>query len=226
MARTVREVMTRTVVAAPLQATYKDLVRMMHDHRVSAVPVIGETDTIVGIVSEADLLVKRDPGLFESHLLERPQRRHARAKALATVARDLMTAPAITIGPDAGVGEAAHLMREHTLKHVPVVDDRGHVLGIVSRIDLLVSFLRSDDAITDEVSGVIAKEVGDPTAVHVEAHDGLVSLEGLVEFHSFADDIADRIRFIDGVVSVDTARLDWEVDDTAEAASSASWVGF
>jgi CBS domain-containing protein len=226
MARTVREVMTRTVVAAPLEATYKELVRMMHDHRVSAVPVIGESDTIVGIVSEADLLMKRDPGLFEWHLLERAQRRHARTKALGTVARDLMTAPAITIGPDATVGEAAHLMREHTLKHVPVVDGRGHVLGIVSRIDLLVSFLRGDAAIADEVSALIAKEVDDPLAVEVEVHEGLVSLDGLVEFHSLADGIADRIRFIEGVVSVDVGRLDWGVDDTAEAASSVPWVGF
>ena len=170
--------------------------------------------------------MKRDPDLFEWHLLERPQRRHARAKALGTMARDLMTAPAITIGPEATVGDAAHLMREHTLKHVPVVDERGHVVGIVSRIDLLVSFLRGDDAIVDEVSALIAKELDDPRAVTVEAREGVVSLDGLVEFHSLAEGIADRVRFVDGVVSVDADRLDWEVDDAAEAVSSVPWVGF
>ncbi len=226
MVHTVRDVMTKTVVAAPLGASFKDLVRMMHEHRVSAVPILGESGTIVGIVSEADLLVKRDPDLFEWHLLELPQRRHAHAKALGTVARDLMTAPPITIGPGATIGEAAHLMREHTLKHVPVVDDRGHVLGIVSRIDLLVSFLRGDDAIVDEVEGAIARDLDDPLAVRIGSRDGVVSLEGLVEFHSVADRIADRVRFIDGVVAVDVERMDWEVDDTAEVPSSVSWVGF
>jgi CBS domain-containing protein len=226
MPRIVRDVMTRTVVAAPLGASYKDLVQMMHAHRVSAVPVIGESDTIVGVVSEADLLLKQDPDLFGWHVLERPQRRRARAKARGTVARDLMSAPAITVGPEASVGQVARLMHEHTLKHVPVVDERGHVVGVVSRIDLLVSFLRGDEAIVDEVSELISDDVTDPLAVRVEARDGVVSLEGLVEFHSMADGIADRVRFVDGVVDVDVARLGWEVDDTAEATSSVPWVGF
>jgi CBS domain-containing protein len=136
MAGTVRDVMTRTVVAAPLSTTFKELVGSMHEFRVGAIPIVGEDDTIVGIVSEGDLLLKRDPELLEWHLLEGSHRRTDRRKALGRVARDLMSAPPVTIGPDAKVTDAAHVMHDRRVKHLPVVDAQGHILGILARIGL------------------------------------------------------------------------------------------
>jgi CBS domain-containing protein len=226
MPGTVRDVMTRTVVAAPLGTTFKDLVRRMHEYRVGSIPVIGEDETIVGIVTEGDLLLKRDPELLEWHLLEGPHRRVERRKALGRVARDLMSAPPITISPNASTTEAAHLMHERSVKQIPVVDDHGRILGIVSRVDLLAAFLRSDDAIADEVSAFVAARLAEPHAVEVSVRDGIVRLEGLVEHRTLAQRIVDRVRLFDGVVAVEADRFDWEVDDTVQPVSPVPWVGF
>lgn len=226
MTRSVREVMTRSVVAAPLSATFKELVRLMHEFRVSSLPIVGEDDAIVGVVSEGDLLLKRDPDLLEWHLLEGPHRRADRRKALGRVARDLMSAPAVTIGPDATTADAAHLMHEKHMRHLPVVDERGHILGIVSRVDLLAAFLRGDDAIADEVAAYLAGRLADPSAVRVEVRDGVVRLEGEVDRRTLAQRIVDRVRLLDGVVSVDAQHMDWDVDDTVQPVSPVPWVGF
>jgi CBS-domain-containing membrane protein len=226
MRGTVRDVMTRTVVAAPLGATFKELVRLMHEYRVGSIPVLGEDETIVGIVTEGDLLLKRDPELLEWHLLEGSHRRTERRKALGRVARDLMSAPPLTIGPTATTTEAAHLMHEKSVKHLPVVDEHGRILGIVSRVDLLASFLLSDDAIADEVLAFLTARLPDERAVRVEVNDGVVRLEGLVEHRTLAQRIVDRVRLLDGVVAVEAERLDWEVDDTVQPVSPVPWVGF
>jgi CBS domain-containing protein len=225
MAGTVRDVMTRTVVAAPLSTTFKELVGSMHEFRVGAIPIVGEDDTIVGIVSEGDLLLKRDPELLEWHLLEGSHRRTDRRKALGRVARDLMSAPPVTIGPDAKVTDAAHVMHDRRVKHLPVVDAQGHILGILARIDLLAAFLRSDDAIADEVRAFVDVRVPENT-VEVLVSEGVVRLEGIVEQRTMAQRLVDRIRLLDGVVAVEAERLDWEVDDTVEPVSPVPWVGF
>lgn len=226
MTRTVRDVMTRTVVAAPLGTTFKELVRLMHEYRVGAIPIVGEDETIVGMVSEGDLLLKRDPELLQWHLLEGSHRRADRTKALGRVARDLMSAPPVTIGPDAQVSDAAHVMHDRKLKHLPVVDESGHILGIVARVDLLAAFLRSDDAIADEVHAFLSARLSDAATVQVTVGEGVVRLAGSVEQRTTAQRLVDRIRLMDGVVAVEAERLDWDVDDTIEPVSPVPWVGF
>jgi CBS domain-containing protein len=226
MARTVRDVMTKLVVVAPLDAGYTDLVRLMHDYRVSAIPIVGEDGAIAGVVSEADLLRKGDPELFEWHLIEGPHRRAERRKAAARTARDLMTAPAVVIAPTATSTEAAHLMRERELKHLPVVDERGRVLGVISRVDLLSVFLRGDEAIREDVLGLVRFAGADASAVDVEVLHGVVRLEGSVGFRSDLERLLDRTRSIDGVVDIEAAGLDFREDDTVRPVSPVPWVGF
>ena len=76
-----------------------------------------------------------------------------------------MTAPAITVGPDASLAEAARLLHRHQIKRLPVLDPAGPLVGIVSRADLLKVFLRSDDQIAQEVrQDVLRRDLGaDPT---------------------------------------------------------------
>jgi CBS domain-containing protein len=222
----VGEVMTRTVVVAPEDAPFKELVRRMHEHRVSALPIVTEDGRLVGIVSEADLIAKRDPDLWDWHLLEGPHRRADRRKALGVVAAEVMTAPAITVGPEAPIAEAAHLLRERRLKHLPVVAPDGRLVGMISRVDVLASYLRSDAAIEEEVDAFLARAIEDPATVRTEVRDGVVRLDGLVELRTIARRLVDRLRLIDGVVAVDADGLEWEVDDTIEPVSSVPWVGF
>jgi CBS-domain-containing membrane protein len=226
MMRTVADVMTRTVVVVAGSAPFKEVARAMREHRVSAVPVIDPDGLVVGVVSEADLVLREDPSVFEQHFLERRVRRAERRKAEASVARDLMTTPAVTIGPQATVAEAAHVMHEHSVKRLPVIDLDGRIAGIVARVDLLAEFLRADDDIEADVTRVLAEELAiGPGQVRPSVDDGVVRLDGRVALRSEIPTVWSAVRAVPGVVGLD-ARLTWELDDTITPVSPVPWVGF
>lgn len=226
MSRTVADVMTRTVVVVPGSAAFKQVVRAMREYRVSALPVTDPDGLIVGVVSEADMILREDPSVLEPHFFEGHTRRDERKKAEALVARDLMTAPPVTVGPQSSVADAARLMHERRVKRLPVVDLEGRIVGIVSRMDLLAEFLRDDDDIKTEVCRVLTDDldiVADQILVLVD--DGVVHLEGRVERRSLVPAIWGAVRAVPGVVGLDE-RLTWELDDTITPASPVPWVGF
>lgn len=216
MKRTVADVMTRAVVIVNVSAPFKDVVRRMHDYRVSALPVVDDEDRLVGIVSEADLILKEDPELEEgAHLFEGRHRRHDREKAAGLIARELMTMPVVTVGPDATLGEAARLMHRRGVKRLVVVDGGGRILGILSRADLLKVFLRDDAEIEHEVrEDVIRRTLWiDPDTVTVRVHDGIVRLEGQLERRSLIPVLDHLVTGVEGVVGVEE-NLSHVVDDT------------
>jgi CBS domain-containing protein len=226
MTRTVADVMTRTVVVVPRSAPFKEIVRAMREYRVSAVPVTDEEGRLVGLVSEADLILREDPTVLEPHFFEGRTRREERRKAEALVAADLMTAPAITIDPGSSAADAARLMHRHDVKRLPVADPEGRIVGIVSRMDLLAEFLRDDGEIRSEVDRVLRHDLGvAPDAVLVQVEDGVVHLEGRIERRSTVSEIWAAVRAVPGVVGVDE-RLTWELDDTIVPVSPVPWVGF
>jgi CBS-domain-containing membrane protein len=186
--RTIRNVMTWEVVTVNEQAPFTEMVRLMAVHKISALPVVSETGWVVGIVSEADLLRKEQfQEDFEGeNWLERRRQRVARAKAAGRTAGEVMSAPAITIDPDASVPMAAKLLARHGIKRLPVVDDQHRLVGIVSRADLLRMFLRDDEAIHREiVDEVLVHGLWvQPYAVTVGVGDGIVTLAGRVEWRA------------------------------------------
>jgi len=197
----------------------------MHDCRVSALPVLDDDGRLVGVVSESDLLLKEDADVLAPHLIEGKQRRLDHDKALAADARGLMTSPAVTIAPEASVMEAAHRMRERRVKRLFVTDPEGAVVGVVSRVDLLLPFLRADTDIAADVEGLIRVEPGVvPDTFLVEVHDGVVHLTGEVERRTIAPALVAETRGIDGVVGVDS-HITWQYDDTVTAGFGAGWVG-
>ena len=225
MTHTVADVMTSDVVTVDEEASFRRLVGLMHECRVSAVPVVDDDGRILGVVSEADLLVKEDPDVFIPHLIDRRARRVERGKAVAAVAAGLMTAPAVTIGPQATVTEAAHRMRDEHVKRLFVTDEAGKVIGVVSRVDLLLPFLRPDGEIADAVDQVIRAEEGTlPDTFQVTITDGVVDVSGRVERRTIAPELVAKIRGIEGVVGVDS-HLTWDLDDTVSAGFGAGWVG-
>ena len=126
MKRSVQDVMTRTVVVVSGSAPFKEIVRLMREYRVSALPVVDDDGTLVGIVTEGDLLLKEDPDLREPPgLFEAYERRVEREKARGLVAAELMTTPVVTIRADASVAEAARLMHDRRIKRLPVVERLG-----------------------------------------------------------------------------------------------------
>ncbi|MEV6592946.1 CBS domain-containing protein [Streptomyces acidicola] len=213
--RTVAELMTRDVVRARRDLTFKEIVKLLTDHDVTAVPVVDELDRPLGVVSEVDLLRKSADQAAPSGLTPVPDlQAWERAKAEGARAEELMSAPAVCARPDWTVVEAARLMEVRQVKRLPVVDEADRLLGIVSRSDLLRIFLRRDDAIHDEITqDVLRRTMGlDPSQLTVQVRDGRVDLHGSVEFRSLIPIIEQLCRSVDGVVSV-TGHLTYPTDD-------------
>ena len=142
-----RDVMTTTVISVNPDAPISAIAKTLIEHGISAVPVIDHSRAPIGMVSEGDLIGRDDAArearrdwrltvLAEGEalspeflgILRTPERR----------ARDVMAAPAVTVGEDTDLGEVARLLTEYRIKRVPVVRaDDGCVLGIVSRADLV-----------------------------------------------------------------------------------------
>jgi CBS domain-containing protein len=212
----VGSVMTARPVVAAETTGFKEIARLLAEHRISALPVVDDAGRLVGVVSEADLLLKEALGLRENHHIvgsNRARREHAKAGAL--LARDLMTSPAVTIGPDAPIVEAARVMHDRAVKRLPVVDEDRRVVGIVTRGDLLRVFLRPDALIREDiVEGLIVKTLWmDPTTIDVRVTGGVVELSGQVDRKSDIPVLTNMIGGIDGVVGV-VERLRYRYDDT------------
>lgn len=212
----VRDVMTSPVETVGAKTGFKAIAERLRALAISAVPVVDEAGRVVGVVSEADLLPKQDRADLEDHqrFLEGPQARRDRARASASTAGELMSCPAATIRADAPVAEAARMMRRRGVKRLPVVDDEGHAVGIVSRGDLLAVFTRDDDDIRAEiVDDVIARVLLlDPTPYTVAVNDGVVTLGGEADRHTDAVLVRRLAERVEGVVSVNGA-LTYRQDD-------------
>ena len=130
---TVADVMTRKVVAVRDGAEFKEIVDALRNAHVSALPVLDSENHVIGVVSEGDLLVKEAAVAGQ----RKATRRHAGGadKATEVLAIGLMTQPAVTIGRDATVAEAARVMSSGRVRRLPVVDDWGRLIGIVSQLD-------------------------------------------------------------------------------------------
>jgi CBS domain-containing protein len=202
--KTVRDVMTTNVVAVREDTGYKDIVALLRRHRVSAFPVLDSQDRVVGVVSEADLLVKAAAPALPPGPIRLAWRLEERSKATGATAADLMSAPPVTIGPAAAVREAAQLMQSRRVKRLPVTGDDGRLAGIISRTDVLSVFERPDEQIRDElVKSVIAGELAlDPGAFGVTVKSGIVTITGSVGRRAVALSLLGAARYIEGVVAV------------------------
>jgi len=191
---------------------YKEIARLLTEHRISGLPVLTMGRHVAGVVSEGDLLAARVRGAGG-----RWHWRTGRKEHRGLVASQLMTSPALTVHPDASLAAAAGLMSTHHLRRLPVVDPEGKLLGIVSRRDLLSVFLRPDAEIGHQVREIIAEVLpGGPAGAQIAVHNGVVTLTGEPELAADNDLIQVAVRLIrdvDGVVDV--------IDRTGPAAITA-----
>ncbi|MFK0110055.1 CBS domain-containing protein [Streptomyces sp. NPDC091217] len=219
--RTVEELMTRPVVRARRDTPFKELVRLLAENDVTAVPVVDDVGRPMGVVSEADLLRKSADQADPSGRTPVPHlEAWERAKAEGSLAEELMSAPAVCARPEWSVVEAARLMETQHVKRLPVVDEADRLLGIVSRGDLLRIFLRSDDAIGEEITRELLHRTLElePADVAVVVRDGRVDLSGTVEYRSLIPVVEQLCRGVDGVVSV-AGHLAWRRDDARPSPS-------
>ncbi len=212
----VADVMTEKVLSVRQEAGFKEMVAIMESARISALPVVDEEGHVVGVVSEADLLLKEErPDLDGRRLFESRQRRIERRKAAGQTAGELMSSPPIVATPDMPVVEAARIMHRHNVKRLPVVDPPGRLVGIVSRADVLKVFMRPDEDIRREiVDEVIVKTLWmDPERIRVTVVGGIVELAGEVDRKSDVTTLVSLCSSVDGVVAVD-ADLRYRFDDS------------
>ena len=141
----VSDVMTIEVDAVSATTPIAEVVERLRARDYTALPVIDDQRRVVGIISDTDMLRAGLSGLsvslhkvIDPELL-REQLAHLRNDG-STVAQ-VMTTPAVTVLPSASIRVAAHLMHEHELKRLPVVDAHGHLVGVIARLDILRSIV-------------------------------------------------------------------------------------
>ena len=212
----VKDLMTTPVVTVEPTTPFKEIVARLAEHRVSAVPVVDDDQRVLGVVSEADLLLKEEYPEPDKDVPRwwTKRARLERAKAAASVARDLMTVAVVSIGPEATAAEAARRMHTAAVKRLPVVDRRGRLVGIVSRGDLLKVFDRSDAAIRREIieDVIVGEFMMAPSRFFLHVTDGVVVLQGRVEGRSLLPYLVRAVQGVEGVVRVEN-RLAYDLDD-------------
>jgi CBS domain-containing protein len=221
----IKELMSENPIAVGPEAPLRDVASILVEYRISGLPVIGERLEVLGVVSEADILVKERGA----------EPRHGLAgwllaggvpdadKLAARTAGEAMTSPAITIRAEAHVAEAARLMTEKGIKRLPVVDADGKLLGIVTRADLVRAFARPDREIEREIREDVVRRTLwiDDAGLYVRVERGEVRLSGKLERRSDAELLPLFVGKVPGVVSVhSTLRWDWDDGGTGTTARS------
>jgi len=214
--RNVGDLMTHTVHRVHPDTPFKEIAKTLADHDITAVPAVDAGDRPVGVVSEADLL-RREAALPDAAgllaILDIPPLEPGK---VATTAQDLMSAPVVVARPEWTVVQAARVMDHHGVKRLPVVDDTGRLVGIVSRADLLRVFLRRDHLVREEISGdILDRTLGiSADEVGVDVTDGRVTLHGTVERRGLIPVVMRLCEGVDGVIEV-TGTLDYRTDEAA-----------
>jgi CBS domain-containing protein len=202
---TVGSVMTTPVITVSPDTPFKQIVRTLAEHRISAVPVVDEAGRVTGVVSEADLTRKEEMRGGLDQMLTTVHLARSR-KARAGTAERLMTTPVVTIGPDASVGDAASKLARADIRRLFVVEGDGKLTGVLARTDVLRLFLVDDDEIRDQVLKAV------PDGAGVTVAEGVVTLGGRVQRRSQAL-AAIRIAWaLPGVVAM-AGSVEHQVDD-------------
>jgi CBS domain-containing protein len=204
--------MTRDVVTISEDTTFKQIEQSMSERHISALPVVDSEGGVIGVVSEADLLLRTEAAGDESRGWTHDARER-RSKAHAQTAAGLMSSPAVSVEPNLPLAAAARLMRKRNVKRLPVVEE-GRLVGIVSRADVLKSYLRSDEDIrSDIVEGVVRGCMWlDPSAFGVEVDDGVVRIRGEVDRRSDVAILMTLALAVEGVIDVEPT-LTYRFDD-------------
>ncbi|WP_354638296.1 CBS domain-containing protein [Kitasatospora camelliae] len=204
---TVAACMTRPAVAVTPDTDFATVVAALTASRRGVLPVVAADGTVAGVVAASDLLAAYA---------------HPETGGSRVLARHLMTSPPITVTEDQDLAQALAVLDRHALHHLPVVDGKGRLTGLLSPHDLLDALRREDEAIRDEAlalaltpgTGVV------PGSLHVRCERGHVTLAGRTRTHSDAAALCLQTARIDGLVRL-TERLTWAVEDTADTAETA-----
>jgi CBS domain-containing protein len=196
--------MTTGVIAVRGDTSFKEMAAMLGSSRVSGFPVIDRAGKVLGVVSETDMLIKEADRASHPEVFGGLRRSRDLQKAAGVTAAELMTSPPVTIGPEEPVQHAAFLMYDRAVERLPVVDEAGHLVGIVSQVDVLSIFSRPDEEIRREVTDLVTQPnfLIDPEDLEVTVEDGIVTLYGRPLTGQIGRDVIEAVRHIEGIVAV------------------------
>jgi CBS domain-containing protein len=206
--RRVGDVMATSVVTVDRTTPYKEIARLLAEHRISGLPVLKMGREVAGVVTEADLLAAESKTARQMRSASRPGFLSRGGRHPAFTAGELMTAPAITVSPHVTIHAAGRLMSSRHVRLLPVVDEHNRLVGVVSRRDLLAVFLRPDADIEADVRQVLDEILlAEPGEANVAVRDGIVTLTGTLDpktgTHGDLIPVAIRLMWdVDGVVDV------------------------
>ena len=219
-----RDVMVSPVITVDSNATVQRVASLLLQHRISAVPVVGKDSELVGIVTESDLMHRSESGTERPYswwlrlLVGDAQMASDYVKSHAVKIADIMTRKVVTAAPDTPLHEIAMLLEKHGIKRVPIVDEAGHLLGIVSRANLLqavasarpkLEISPTDSAIRKKLLGELREQPWAHTFnLTATVQNGVVDLWGYAP--SAAERAAIRIaaEAIPGVIAVNDHLLE------------------
>ncbi|GIF00862.1 CBS domain-containing protein [Paractinoplanes rishiriensis] len=202
----VSDVMSANVVTAGPDASVSELAQLLTRERISAVPIVADDGRVMGIVSEADLVAR----------LSGAGRRRRKTAAGVPHARQVMSRPVRTAAAAESLSTAARRMRKYKVKRLPVTDETGRAVAVVSRSDLMRVYTRSDNAIRhDVIQHVLRRTLWiDSQQVHVDVSAAVVTLTGKVGRRSTAAMVGRLSGDVPGVQHV-VNDIAYDFDDSA-----------
>jgi CBS domain-containing protein len=202
---TVKDGMSNHPISVLRSTSFGEIAARLREFRMSGFPVVDDDGMVLGVVSEADLLLKETmDGGYDGvrGMLSGALHRTELHKAAGLTAEDLMTSPAVTISPDDPVEHAARVMYIRGFKRLPVTDEFRRLIGIISRTDVLAAFDRPDTDIRLEVVQHAIPLVAEPSQFQVAVKNGIVTLTGAADTAAIAHELVAKVRQVQGVVAV------------------------
>jgi len=136
---TVAHLMTRDVVTVKKDTPLEEAARRLTGLRISGMPVVDDQDKVLGVIGELDIMAvlsgKKARGLKD--LLRRLMGEPSPVRKEGDQVGHVMSTPAITIKKTVDVRDAARVLDSHRIKRLPVVDDEGKLIGVISRADIV-----------------------------------------------------------------------------------------
>ena len=211
----VKDAMTTAVKSVRVHASLKEAAAMLAENGFGGLPVVDASDRVIGVISETDILAKQI--LQAGTGPTRRGRLRRREEPIAEPRHDVaeaMSSPVVTVEAWWSLPAAARLMVERSISRLPVVE-QGRLIGIITRLDLIRAFARSDEELEHEIRTALS-DVAWADSVDISVSDGEVVLRGQLDSRYDAEDVPKMIRSIPGVIAVDAELTAWDGDSRRE----------
>lgn len=170
----VREVMTTEPITVRVETSVREALGLLDQHSITSLPVVADDSVVVGVLSEADLLVGRLLHDDRSSILPRTAETRGTADSVGAV----MSRRPVTVTEGTDLADVARIMSSTGFKSMPVVDSSGRLVGVVSRRDIVRTLARSDADIEHDLTDLFRTLDVDWMA---RVHDGRVRISGATD---------------------------------------------